>query len=211
VHHSGEYKELYYPAYRVIKIDYMNYIEVFRKIDSLMKSHDRILVAIDGSCGSGKSTLASLIGGIYDCNVFHTDHFFLRPEQRTKERLEEAGGNMDYVRFREKVIDGIKSGREFKYHIYDCKRGEMGNSTTVQSKQLNIIEGAYSMLPTLIGYYDLKVFLSIDEKTQRERILKRNGETMLEQFLSKWIPMENKYFEELKIEEKCDLVYRNNR
>jgi uridine kinase len=209
VHHSGEYKELYYPAYRVIKIDYMNYLEVFRNIDSLMKSHDRILVAIDGSCGSGKSTLAALIGDVYDCNIFHMDHFYLRPEQRTRERMEEAGGNVDYERFREEVIDGILRGSEFKYRIYDCKEGEMGNSITVQPKQLNIIEGAYSMHPALIGYYDLKVFLGIDEKEQRDRILERNGEAILEQFLTKWIPLENRYFEQLKIEEKCDLVYRD--
>lgn len=209
MHHSGEYKELYSPAYRIVKLDYMHYLEIFQRTDSLMKSFNRILVAIDGNCGAGKSTLAALIGDVYDSNVFHMDHFFLRPEQRTKERLEEIGGNVDYIRFREEVIDGIQRGSEFKYRIYDCKKMLIDEYITVRPKKLNIIEGAYSMHPALIGYYDLKVFLGIDEKTQRDRILERNGEIMLKQFLSKWIPMENRYFEQLKIEEKCDLVYNN--
>ena len=210
MHHSGEYKALYSPAYRIVKLDYMHYFEIFRKIDSLLKSHDRILAAIDGNCGAGKSTLAALIGDIYDCNIFHMDHFFLRPEQRTRERMEETGGNVDYERFRGEVIDGIQRGSEFKYRIYDCTRGVMDECITVRPKKLNIIEGAYSMHPALTGYYDLKIFLSIDEKKQRDRILERNGEVILEQFLSKWIPLENRYFEQLKIEERCDLVYRDN-
>ncbi|HQJ38374.1 MAG TPA: hypothetical protein PK223_11080 [Bacillota bacterium] len=211
MHHSGEYKALYSPAYRIVKLDYIHYLEIFRKIDSLLKSRDRVLAAIDGNCGAGKSTLAALIGDVYDCNIFHMDHFYLRPGQGTRERMEEAGGNVDYERFREEVIDGILRGSEFKYRIYDCKRGVMDEYITVRPKKLNIIEGAYSMHPALTGYYDLKVFLGIDERTQRDRILERNGEVILEQFLTKWIPMENRYFEQLKIEEKCDLVYRNNR
>ncbi len=182
---------------------------LFVKIDSLMKAHDRIIAAIEGNCGAGKSTLAALLGKKYDCNIFHMDDFFLRPELRTKERLEEVGGNVDYIRFKDEVINGLESGCEFTYRICDCKKRALDEYKTVMPKQLNIIEGVYSMHPTLIDNYDLKVFLSIDEKAQRERILKRNGEAMLEQFLTKWIPMENRYFSLLRIEEKCDLVYKN--
>ena len=44
---------------------------------------------------------------------------------------------------------------------------------------------------------------------QSERILKRNGENMLKRFTEEWIPLENKYFKEFKIEEKADLVIRS--
>lgn len=184
-----------------------NYSEVFRRIDSLMELQDIVLVAIDGHCGAGKSTLAAAIGGLYDCNIFHMDHFFLRPELRTRERLEEAGGNVDYVRFREEVISGLQSRREFQYRIFDCRKMAMGEHITVSPRKLNIIEGAYSMHPTLIDNYDLKVFLKTDEEEQQKRILNRNGEAMLRQFLTRWIPMENLYFEKMRIEEKSDLVF----
>jgi len=48
--------------------------------------------------------------------------------------------------------------------------------------------------------------LNIDPKVQQERILKRNGEKMLQNFISKWIPMEENYFSTLDIQAKCDLV-----
>ena len=32
------------------------------------------------------------------------DDFFLQPKQRTKERLEQAGGNVDYKRFKKEIV-----------------------------------------------------------------------------------------------------------
>ena len=57
-----------------------------KQIDELLAANDTVIVAIDGKCTSGKTTLASKLAEIYDCNVFHMDDFFLRPEQRTPER-----------------------------------------------------------------------------------------------------------------------------
>lgn len=182
------------------------YSEVFRRIDALLISDNRVIVAIEGYCGAGKSTLAEAIGQTYDCNVFHMDHFFLTPELRTEERLMEIGGNVDYVRFREEVIFGLQSGKEFKYRIYDCKKMSMSEQITVLPKQLSIIEGAYSMHQTLVDYYNLKIFLKIDKEEQKNRILKRNGDVMLNRFLSEWIPKENIYFDKMRIEQTCDLV-----
>ena len=44
-----------------------------------------------------------------DCNVIHLDHFFWRPKQRTAERLQQAGGNVDYGRFLEEVLISLHS------------------------------------------------------------------------------------------------------
>ena len=54
-----------------------------KQIDELLAAKNTVIVAIDGKCTSGKTTLASKLAEIYDCNVFHMDDFFLRPEQRT--------------------------------------------------------------------------------------------------------------------------------
>jgi len=210
VSHSEIFRAAYSPAYRIVRSEYHDFFEVFCRIDSLMKSKDRVTVAIDGNSGAGKSTLASLIGNVYECNIFHMDDFFLTPELKTEERLREVGGNVDYVRFKHEVIDGINSGREFQYHKYDCKQRILVGLIPVSPQKLNIIEGSYSMHPTLIENYDLKIFLSIDEKKQISRILKRNGAAMLKRFLCEWIPMENRYFKELNIKGLSDLVFSNS-
>lgn len=206
VSHSGKYRETYFPAYRVVSSKFRDYFEVFCRIDSLLRKKNSIIVAIDGNSGAGKSFLASLLEEIYDCNVFHMDHFFLPMELKTKERLAETGGNVDFARFRNEVIEGLLSGREFRYHIYNCANDTMDQVVTVQPKRLNVIEGSYSMHPALIKYYDLKVFLGIGKDGQSRRILERNGPVMHERFMSEWIPMEDRYFSEMDIPAKCDIV-----
>lgn len=210
VGHSATYKAAYKPAYRIVKAEYCAYLEVFRAIDALMASGRRVTVAIDGNSGAGKSALGALIAEVYDCNLFHMDHFFLRPEQRTEERLHETGGFVDYERFHREVIQGLECGRPFSYRVFDCGEMALGEEVRVEPKQLNIIEGSYSMHPTLAGYYDLKIFLQVAPEEQARRILRRNGEAMLKRFLSEWIPRENKYFEEMGIREQCHLVFRTD-
>jgi uridine kinase len=207
VSHSDIYRAAYSPAYRIVKSEYCDFFEVFCRIDSLLKLKKRVNIAIDGNSGAGKTTLAQLVGDVYECNIFHMDDFFLTPELRTEERLKEIGGNVDYVRFKDEVINGVNSGRVFQYRIYDCKEMTFGKPVSVTPKKLNIIEGSYSMHPTLVDNYDLKIFLHIDEKKQISRILRRNGKPMLKRFLDEWIPMENKYFEGFNIREQSDLVF----
>lgn len=210
VSHSEAYRTAYFPAYRIVKAHYRTYLRIFLEIDALLRSREKVLVAIDGNSGAGKSALAALIAGVYHCNLFHMDHFFLRPEQRTEERLNETGGFVDYERFHQEVIQGLDSGHPFSYRIFDCSRMALGEAVRVEPHQLSIIEGSYSMHPTLAGKYDLKVFLQIDPDEQAKRILKRNGEAMLQRALSEWIPRENKYFAEMGIREQCDLVFRTD-
>ena len=91
-----------------------------KQIDELLEKKNMVIVAIDGKCTSGKTTLASKLAEIYDCNVFHMDDFFLRPEQRTPERFVEVGGNVDYERFQDEVLLPLKTGKAFSYRPFDC-------------------------------------------------------------------------------------------
>lgn len=206
--HSEIYRSLYSPAYRVIRREFCDFFKVFRRIDSLLRAKkDTIKIAIDGKSGAGKSSLAILIGSVYDSNVFQMDDFFLTPELKTPERMLEVGGNVDYVRFGQEIINGLNSGEEFRYRKYDCKTQNFNQLIHVNPQKLNIIEGSYSMHPTLINNYDLRIFLDIDAEEQSKRILKRNGPAMHKRFITEWIPMENLYFHEMKIQAQSDFVY----
>lgn len=186
--------------------DNNQYIKLVQSIDHLLTIKDTVYLAIDGNSGAGKSTLASQLNEIYDSNIFHMDDYFLRPEQKTEDRLLEVGGNVDYVRFKTEIIEGLKRGRSFTYRAYDCKQMALQEPITVLPKRLNIIEGAYSMHPSLIDFYDFKVFLNISNEEQKKRILARNGEVMLKRFVEEWIPKENLYFEKFNIKGLSDLV-----
>ena len=175
------------------------------KIDMLLGEREFVIVAIDGKCTSGKTTLAGRLAEIYDCNVFHMDDFFLRPEQRTAERFAEVGGNVDYERFQEEVLIPLKSRQPFSYRPFDCKTFTLSEPIDVSCKQLNIIEGSYSMHPYFGDPYDLKILLTVDEATQRQRIWKRSA-FLQKRFFEEWIPMENRYLDGFKIPGKADLL-----
>lgn len=180
---------------------------LFTAIDARLAKGNSLIVAIDGSSASGKTTLAALLAEKYDCNVFHMDDFFLQLHQRTPERFAEPGGNVDYERFREEVLLPLARQEAFSYRPFSCSSMALASSVSVSPKRLNIVEGAYSMHPTLSGFYDLSVFLRIDEKTQAERILLRNGAEKQQRFLNEWIPMEKRYFDHFGIESQCDLHF----
>ena len=207
VSHSEVFRNAYAPAYRVVKATFRDYLPLFSRIDSLLKSRDQVKIAIDGRSGAGKSTLAALIGEIYDCNIFHLDDFFLPLQRKTRERLLEPGGNVDYERFFAEVLKGLAENRPVCYRPFNCAQQILGSKVLVSPRRLNIIEGAYSLHPALADAYDLKVFLEIDPEEQSLRILERNGREIQQRFLREWIPLENRYLRALKIKEQCDLVF----
>ena len=105
------------------------------QIDRLLALESQVIVAIDGNCTAGKTTLANQLATNYDCNIFHMDDFFLRPEQRTVERFAEIGGNVDYERFNEEVLLPLKSGKPFSYCPFDCGTFQLTDPVTVSPNQ----------------------------------------------------------------------------
>lgn len=203
--HSLRYRELYAPSYRVVSDRFALYFPVFRAIEELLAKKHSIVVAIDGRSGSGKSSLAQLLCAVYGCPVISMDHFFLRPEQRSMDRLSEPGGNVDYERFQLEVIAKLR-GEAFHYQIYDCQQNSFSTSPTIEPHRLTVIEGSYSHHPLLTESYDLRVYLTVDSEIQKERLLKRSGPALLERFVGEWIPLEERYATVLNVSQKSDLV-----
>lgn len=172
---------------------------ILNKIGEQMMSGGKrpLIVAIEGRCAAGKTTLAGELARRLSCSVIHMDHFFLRPEQRTKERLEEPGGNVDYERFTEEVLAFIENGSGFTYRIFDCHKTAFHGEVWVEPTPVIIVEGAYCCRPEFLPYWDITVFLDVDKKEQMRRIIKRNGEQQAKQFEKRWIPMEENYFKTL--------------
>lgn len=173
-------------------------------IDKLLAQQNRVILAIDGNCTAGKTTLAGILADIYRCDVIHMDDFFLRPEQRTPERYAQTGGNIDYERFQEEVLLPLKSGESFSYRPFDCKSFTLKNPVTLHPGKLTIIEGTYSHHPYFGDPYDLKVFMSVSEEVQHQRILERPI-FLHQRFFQQWIPMEQSYFDGFHIPQNANI------
>jgi len=174
-------------------------------IDGLLREKEKIIIGIDGRCGSGKTTLAASLSVHYNCPVFHTDDYFLPPEMRTPERLSEPGGNMHRERFKSEIVAGILSGKAFIYRAFSCEDGSL-TDVNAEAANISIIEGTYSAHPGMDIPYDFLIFCDVDPEEQMRRIIARNGEKMAEMFRTKWIPLEETYFDHFRIREKADII-----
>lgn len=166
-----------------------------------------LIIAIDGRCASGKTTLAAAIKEKTGCNVIHADDFFLRKEQRTQERLEEAGGNIDYERLRDEVLIPLSREGKCSYHRFDCKSMNLSEEKIViEPNPLTVVEGSYSCHSELWKYYDFRIFMNTVQEKQLERIELRNGAEAVSVFKNRWIPLEEKYFSAYRVAERCDMI-----
>ncbi len=176
------------------------------QIDKLLQEKTSVIIAVDGRSGSGKTTLGELIKEKYGSTVIHMDDFFLRPEQRTAERYCEVGGNIDYERFVEEVLIPLKKQENFNLRRFDCGVMKLTEPVFIKPDKMTVIEGVYSMHRLFRNFYDFSVFLDITPELQKTRIILRNSPQIAERFFNEWIPLEEKYFINENIREKCNLV-----
>ena len=176
------------------------------RVEALLVEKERVLVAIDGNSCAGKTTLAAQLGALLDGTVFHMDDYFLQPQMRTPERLSQPGGNVDAERFLADVLLPASRGETAAVQKYDCHEDLLLPPVSYPPQRVSIVEGAYSLHPLLRDTYDILIFYRIRPDLQSSRILSRNGAEALKVFQSRWIPLENRYFDGLNIQGLCDIV-----
>lgn len=205
VSHSSIYKELYKPSYRVIKANYLNIDLKYSQIKNYLSSFENTRIfALEGRCASGKTTLSKMLEQYY--TIIHIDDFFLSINKKTKERLQEVGGNIDYELVKEnldKIIKAIKNNlKKVIIECFNCST-QTYYCKEVELKQHIILEGVYSSHPYFEDLIDSVMFLNVDKKTQLERVSNR---ALKERFITEWIPLEEMYFSNINILKKADII-----
>lgn len=165
-----------------------------------------LLVALDGRCAAGKTTLANRLAEQYGWGVIHLDDFFLQPAQRTSQRLAEPGGNLDRERLISEVLLPLTRHRPGVYRVFDCRTmGFAAVPRPLPAAPVVLLEGSYACHPDLRPLCGLHVFLTVDPGEQLRRLTARNP-ARLQDFRTRWIPMEEQYFRYFHIPETCDLT-----
>ncbi|MBO5870401.1 MAG: (d)CMP kinase [Clostridia bacterium] len=187
-------------------IKYENAFDCFVKLIKEHNDKNPLIIAFDGRSASGKSSLSERLTEELNMPVIHTDDFYRPKNNKGELEISEFDGNFDIVRFKREVVEQLKNKTAFKYGIFDCKFGRIEKYNEIDVSNCCIIEGAYSLNPNLGVYADIKVFFDVDEETQKQRILRRNGEKQLENFKKIWLPAEERYLEHYQIKKSCDII-----
>lgn len=203
--HSTAYHKAHAPAYRVVGTQWTQALAVLRALHDLA-DRERLLVCIDGPCGSGKSTLASQLQQLTGASVVPMDDFFLPHPRKTPERLATPGGNADWERLCSEFLQPWLERGTAAYRPYRCGEQAFGAPVEVPPHRLTIIEGSYSLMPDIARHADLRVFLTVDALRQQQRILRRNGPDMLRMFQTRWIPLEQAYFDAFSLPDAACLT-----
>lgn len=203
--HTPAYHAAYVPAYRVISRRSARALPMLQTATKLLEK-PRVLICIDGPCASGKSTLGALLQSVLDAALIPMDDFFLPHPQKTQERLAQPGGNADWERLVEEFLTPWVNRQPASYRPYDCHANALGDAVYVPDRQFTIIEGSYSLLPAIGQHADLRVFLTVEAEVQQQRILKRDGERMLQMFNQRWIPLEQAYHAAYSLPDQSCLV-----
>ncbi|MER1956703.1 MAG: hypothetical protein ABS942_04940 [Solibacillus sp.] len=173
-----------------------------KTIENAIKSNLPLIIGIDGQAGSGKSTFSTALAEKYSIDVISMDDFFLPVEMKTVERLENPGNNFHHERFLKEVVPNIFSTKPWQYGAFNCQTKTL-YTKQLQGHKVKIVEGVYSCHPLFESIYDIKISFHINQSTQKERILKRNGIEMWTKFETIWIPQEDSYFDKYRLFDTC--------
>lgn len=209
--------KLGYQRESIVKTSYLSMLQLQREhfeqaleqvkseVEKLLMEKEQVIIAIDGRCASGKTTFTKGLQQKLACDAVHMDDFFLRPEQRTLQRRQTPGENVDHERFLEEVLLPYKAGAAFSYRPFDCSTQQLQTPVDIVPGKILIVEGAYSCNKSLYEHYDLHIFMDVDQDVQMERILARNGAEQAKRFEEMWIPLEERYLEAFDVKARCEM------
>jgi uridine kinase len=176
-----------------------------RLVEERLQGRKPLLVAVDGRCGSGKTTLGTLLAQTFSGCVFHMDDFYLPPDRRAPDWESQTGGNMDFDRFFREVLAPAREGKPVLYRPFSCQTGALQPGWEQRPTALAVVEGSYSLHPRLRPAYDVAIFLTCSPQVQRQRLQRREGERFAA-FSQRWIPLEERYFQQASLFKTADLV-----
>ena len=100
----------------------------------------------------------------------------------------------------------MRNEESFDYGVFSCRQMAVVEKRHISNNGFVIVEGAYSLRLEFRDIYDFKIFMTVERDVQQQRILNRNGDSGLAVFNQRWIPLEEKYFNELKPDKAADMI-----
>lgn len=161
-----------------------------RLVEALADRGSPTLVGIGGFGCSGKSTLARELHG---AQVVSTDAFW-------------DGSGFALDRLEHEVIRPLAAGEVARFEAWDWASASSRGVVTVAPEGIVVIEGVCALHRSFRDAYALRVWLEVDRETRLSRAIARDGEAARAVWLERWMPREQRYFDEDQPEACADAV-----
>ena len=157
-------------------------------------------IGVDGRGASGKTTLAArLAAGLPDSVVVHVDDF-ARPGVPGWER----------DRFVTQVLQPLQAGRSARYQRWDWPSDRGAEWHEIPVGVPVVVEGVSATDVRLGVPWDFTIWVEAPYELRLARALDRDGEAMMEVWLSDWMPSEDAYVTAQRPQQRVDLVVRGD-
>lgn len=202
VHHSEIYNQVYNPHYRIVSTSFLTQeLKKIQALNFISNIKGNKIIALEGKCGSGKTTLSNYLNEKLSVTIIPIDDFFLPLARKTKNRLSEIGGNVDYERVGELLLS-IRNKQINKYNKFNCQT-QSYEEVNIVNNAIIILEGVYSYHKYFRHLIDYMLYLEVDNSTQDERLRNRSN---YERFIKEWIPLENTYYDSEAVAQHSDII-----
>ncbi len=189
-----------------------------------------ILAAIDGVDGAGKTTFADRLA----LQLFKSGHQIIRASidsfhnpkvVRYRQGRDSAKGyyedSFNYKLLKQTLLDPLSSGNlEYKEAAFDYRTDtELGLPwKKAKLDAILVMDGIFLLRPSLIGYWDVKVFLDVGfEVTVPRAILRaqmeqsrQSEQEIVKSYADRYVPGQKLYFEESCPQQAADIVIDNS-
>jgi uridine kinase len=190
--------------------------QIASKIEELLTGGKwPVVVAIDGRSGVGKSTIAKDLAVKLSAALIDGDDFYAggsEAEWDARTTAEKASLCIDWRRLRREALEPLIAGKAASWHPYDFETGaiQAPHTKTANPAEIIILDGVYSGRPELSDLVDLAVFIDLDDKERRARLVKRESKNYVDEWMQRWSEAEEYYFTHRRPEETFDLVVQNS-
>lgn len=189
-----------------------------------------LIMGINGAGGSGKTQLALALHAFLkkqdeEVKLLHIDDFHNPKAIRYKDGNDNPASyyhhSIDYLTFKNETLRPLHQTQNWPTSIraksLDLKTDmPLQERIEIEKNDIVLIEGIFLFKDNMQRYYDLKIFLDVDERTILERVLKRdleilaNTETIKKRYIHKYFAGDRLYYADIEPNEIADIVIDNN-
>ncbi|MYF08316.1 MAG: hypothetical protein F4233_10595 [Rhodospirillaceae bacterium] len=104
------------------------------------------------------------------------------------------------------MLEPHERGRPIRYRRYDWIADRLGDWTAAPHDGTLIVEGVYCTHPTIRDRYHFLIWVEADRATRLARGLARDGESARSRWEDTWMPIEDRYRAEHRLNDAAHLV-----